>query len=126
VSKLLDVLASFAQIRQASSPESYHSTLLIGLLSHSGTLTKNELTVTELYTFDELKQLQVGMSHHGRISDALRRNIAIGNLCNNAFRNGEGVNVGQSTDVALLDVVTTFGLQDQRTVCFATLVKELY
>ena len=41
----------------------------------------------------------------------------IGNLCNNAFRNNEGVTVGQSTDVALLDVVTTFGLQDHRTVC---------
>ena len=73
--------------------------------------------MTELYTFDDLKQLQVGVSHHGRISDALRRNIIIGNLCNNAFRNNEGVNVGQSTDVALLNVVTTFGLQDHRTVC---------
>jgi Ca2+-transporting ATPase len=66
------------------------------------------------------------MSHHGRISDALRRNIAIGNLCNNAFRNNEGVNVGQSTDVALLDVVTTFGLQDQRTVCHAPPKNELH
>ena len=100
--------------------------LLIGLLLLSGTLTKNELTVTELYTFDELKQLQVGMSHHGRISDALRRSIVIGNLCNNAFRNNEGVNVGQSTDVALLDVVTTFGLQDQRAVCFVPRNNELH
>ncbi|KIM31390.1 hypothetical protein M408DRAFT_65323 [Serendipita vermifera MAFF 305830] len=81
----------------------------------TGTLTKNELTVTEVYTFDELKQLQVGLAHHGRISEAVRRNLMIGNLCNNAFRNNEGVTVGQSTDVALLDVVTTFGLQDHRT-----------
>lgn len=72
--------------------------------------------MTELYSFDELKQLQVGLAHHGRISEALRRNIMVGNLCNNAFRNTEGVTVGQSTDVALLDVVTTFGLQDHRTV----------
>lgn len=73
--------------------------------------------MTELYTVDDLKVLQVGMTHHGRISEALRKNIAIGNICNNAFRNSEGVNVGQSTDVALLDIVTTFGLQDAREVC---------
>lgn len=84
----------------------------------TGTLTKNELTVTELYTVDELKQLQVGMTHHGRVSDALRKNITIGNVCNNAFRNNEGVNVGQSTDVALLNIVTTFGLTDAREVWF--------
>jgi Ca2+-transporting ATPase len=80
-------------------------------------LTKNELTVTEIYNVDTLKELQVGMTHHGRISDALRKTITIGNICNNAFRNTEGVNVGQSTDVALLNIVTTFGLQDERTVC---------
>lgn len=80
----------------------------------TGTLTKNELTVTELYTVDELKQLQVGLNHHGRISEALRRTITIGNICNNAFKNNENVTVGQSTDVALLEVVSTFGLTDAR------------
>ncbi|KAG8829989.1 High affinity Ca2+/Mn2+ P-type ATPase-like protein [Serendipita sp. 399] len=80
----------------------------------TGTLTKNELTVTELYTVDEFKHLQVGLGHHGRISDALRRTIEVGNVCNNAFKNSEGTTVGQSTDVALLNVVSTFGLHDAR------------
>ncbi|CAG8726899.1 16330_t:CDS:1, partial [Acaulospora colombiana] len=80
----------------------------------TGTLTKNELTVTELYTVDELKQLQVGVAHHGRISEALRKTIAVGNICNNAFKNAAGTTVGQSTDIALVEVVSTFGLQDSR------------
>ncbi|KAG8769608.1 High affinity Ca2+/Mn2+ P-type ATPase-like protein, partial [Serendipita sp. 405] len=80
----------------------------------TGTLTKNELTVTELYTVDEFKHLHVGLGHHGRISDALKRTIEVGNVCNNAFRNNEGITVGQSTDVALLNVVSTFGLPDAR------------
>ena len=40
----------------------------------------------------------------------------IGNLCNNAFKNEQGVNVGQATEVALLDVLPVIDADDQRKV----------
>jgi hypothetical protein len=46
--------------------------------------------------------------------------VDIGALCNNASmsRNEDGVYVGQSTDVALLNVLTVFGMVDRREVGF--------
>jgi len=40
----------------------------------------------------------------------------IGNVCNNAFRNEQGVNVGQATEVALLNVLPVLGKDDERKV----------
>lgn len=44
----------------------------------------------------------------------------IGAICNNAslVKNEDGVYVGQSTDVALLNVLSLFGLPDRRDVRF--------
>ena len=84
--------------------------------TNAGTLTKNEQTVTEVYTVDELKVIGAGITQHGRIPDATRKTLMVGNICNNAFRNNEGLNVGQSTDVALLNVLDVYGLQDVRPV----------
>ena len=84
--------------------------------TNAGTLTKNEQTVTEIYTVDELKAIGAGIAQHGRIPDAIRKTLIVGNICNNAFRNNEGTNVGQSTDVALLNVLDVYGLQDVRPV----------
>lgn len=84
--------------------------------ANAGTLTKNEQTVTEIYTVDELKVIGVGLAQHGRIPDAIRKTLTVGNICNNAFRNNEGINVGQPTDVALLNVLDIYGLQDVRPV----------
>lgn len=54
-----------------------------------------------------------------RISHALKKTMEIGSLCNNAsmVRNEDGEFVGQSTDVALLNVLDVFGITDQRQVC---------
>jgi Ca2+-transporting ATPase len=82
----------------------------------AGTLTKNEQTVTEIYTVDELKVIGAGITQHGRIPDAIRKTLTVGNICNSAFRNSEGINVGQPTDVALLNVLDVYGLQDARPV----------
>ena len=84
--------------------------------ANAGTLTKNEQTVTEIYTVDELKVIGVGLAQHGRIPDAIRKTLIVGNICNNAFRNNDGINVGQPTDVALLNVLDIYGLQDVRPV----------
>lgn len=50
------------------------------------------------------------------VTPALRRALSIGSLCNNAVRNEEGQFVGQSTDVALLNVLSLFDMADQRQV----------
>lgn len=84
--------------------------------SLEGTLTKNEQTVTEAYTVDELIQIEQSASKLSNARSALLKTLQIGNICNSAFMNDEGVNVGQSTDVALLNVLPLFGLSDQRQV----------
>lgn len=51
---------------------------------------------------------------------ALNKTLEIGAICNNAsaVRNEYGVYIGQSTDVALLNVLPAFGMPDQRQVCY--------
>ena len=73
------------------------------------------MTVTTAYTVDELAEFDE--THPPRSpSAALQKTIQIGNICNNAFKNEHGINVGQSTDVALLNVLKVFGYEDQRQV----------
>ena len=64
------------------------------------------------------------LPYTGAISSAIRKTVDIGALCNNASmtRNEDGVYVGQSTDVALLNVLAVFGMVDRREVgfCFVT------
>lgn len=87
-------------------------------------MTKNEQTVTELYAVDETVTVDSssGAPSSTQISPALRKALCIGSLCNNAVRNEEGVYVGQSTDVALLNVLSAFNLVDQRQVYTSTFV----
>jgi Ca2+-transporting ATPase len=106
-----------------------HSVEALGSVSvicsdKTGTLTKNEQTVVEAYSVDETVHLDPSSSTRVHaagtqtISLALRKAMEIGCLCNNASmtRNEEGEFVGQSTDVALLNVLDVFGLPDVRQV----------
>ena len=76
--------------------------------------------VTEAYAVDEMVRIDpsVPVMPAERISPALTKTIEIGSLCNNASltRNEHGEFVGQSTDVALLNVLDVFGIPDQRQV----------
>ena len=86
----------------------------------SGTLTKNEQTVTELYTVDETTTVDPSSTTASTAnpSIALLKTLQIGSLCNNAvYRHEEAAFVGHSVDVALLNVLPVFGLSDQRVVC---------
>ncbi|KAF8840364.1 calcium-transporting P [Paxillus ammoniavirescens] len=97
-----------------------HSVEALGSVSvicsdKTGTLTKNEQTVTEIYVVDESLQVE-GLQPVGPPSPAIHKVLEIGSLCNNASlsKNEDGVYIGQSTDVALLNVLSVFDLPDQR------------
>jgi Ca2+-transporting ATPase len=75
------------------------------------------MTVTTCYTVDDLVEFDDARPPPRTVSPALQKTIQIGNICNNAFMNDLGINVGQATDVALLDVIKAFGFEDQRKVC---------
>lgn len=49
-------------------------------------------------------------------SSALRKTLEVGALCNNARTNETGLCVGQSTDVALVNVLQRFNVSDERAV----------
>ncbi|TKY88783.1 hypothetical protein EX895_002414 [Sporisorium graminicola] len=79
----------------------------------TGTLTTNEMTVTKCWTAeDDIIDVAQHMSH--KHTQALSRVLLTGNVCNNSHRNELGTNVGQATDVALVNILRVFGLEDQR------------
>lgn len=83
----------------------------------TGTLTKNEQTVTEAYIVDEVINIENLVNAAKTVlPPALSKTVNIGGLCNHAFRNEEGVCVGQATDVALLNVMESLGVSDARQV----------
>ncbi|KAF9486080.1 Ca-transporting ATPase [Pholiota conissans] len=106
-----------AIVKKLHSVESLGSVSVI-CSDKTGTLTKNEQTVTEAYAVDETIFLDPNStaSYVGSVSPAIKRAMDIGALCNNAslVRNEDGAFVGQSTDVALLNVLQLFGLPDLR------------
>ena len=108
-----------AIVKKLHSVESLGSVSVI-CSDKTGTLTMNEQTVTEAYSVDETIFLEPSSTipYTGTVSPAIKKALDIGALCNNASleRNEEGVFVGQSTDVALLNVLRVFGFPDRREV----------
>ncbi|CAD6581870.1 MAG: High affinity Ca2+/Mn2+ P-type ATPase-like protein [Tremellales sp. Tagirdzhanova-0007] len=91
----------------------------------TGTLTKNEMTVTHMYAVDDLVDLTPFLQNsrfstqhpdHPNLaaSSAILKAAFIGNICNNAFRNESGLNVGQATEVALLNILPVLAQDDER------------
>lgn len=81
----------------------------------TGTLTCNEMTVVRCFTMEDgILDLSKSVPHGP--SRALSKCLLAGNLCNNSHRNEEGANVGQATDVAMVNILRAFGLDDKRPV----------
>ncbi|TFK22572.1 calcium-transporting ATPase [Coprinopsis marcescibilis] len=106
-----------AIVKKLHSVESLGSVSVI-CSDKTGTLTKNEMTVTEAYAVDETIFLDPSGTapYTGTVSPAIKRALDIGAICNNATleRNEDGAFVGQSTDVALLNVLAQFNMPDRR------------
>ncbi|SCZ97031.1 BZ3501_MvSof-1269-A2-R1_Chr1-2g00902 [Microbotryum saponariae] len=83
----------------------------------TGTLTTNVMTVTQAYTVDD----GIFLISHDEQSLVLHpqdhkvKLFLIGNLCNHSTLDRSGKNVGQPTEVALMNVLPQVGLKDVRT-----------
>lgn len=84
--------------------------------------------MTELYVVDETVAVDSTpesaiplMENHPH---SIRKLLEVGSICNNASeaRNANGVYNGQPTDVALLNVLSSFGLDDMRQVLPKTIM----
>lgn len=71
----------------------------------TGTLTKNQMTLTELYTYRET----INFTKQTVSSAASKLLLACGALCNNAVLNSDGSTVGDPTEAALLVAAKTAG-----------------
>ncbi|EIW80478.1 calcium-transporting P [Coniophora puteana RWD-64-598 SS2] len=101
-----------------------HSVEALGSVSvicsdKTGTLTKNEQTVTEIYVVDDTVHLDTAntpVPSEKQLTPAVRKALEVGALCNNAsaVKNEHGAFVGQSTDVALVNVLSHFNMPDPR------------
>lgn len=80
----------------------------------TGTLTMNQMTITKVFSpaEDMLYDLELGTAFQQ--TAGFKKVLQIGNICNNAETDERGKVEGQSTEVALIEVLTKTGLQDQR------------
>ncbi|ORX54116.1 PMR1-type calcium-transporting P-type ATPase [Hesseltinella vesiculosa] len=102
-----------AIVKQLPSVETLGSVNVV-CADKTGTLTVNQMTVTNVFTLDNEAIFDFEHSAPTQYSEALRQTLRIGNLCNNAQRTEDGKFIGQPTDMALLDVLQRSGLRDER------------
>jgi Ca2+-transporting ATPase len=90
----------------------------------TGTLTQNHMTVTKIWTMDVkgsfntpflvVEKLDDNTLHH-ELTTNISRTLEAGNICNNARYSYESDKfVGNPSDIALVEVLSHFGLEDIR------------
>jgi Ca2+-transporting ATPase len=87
----------------------------------TGTLTKNKMTVTKLWTvgMGKLNKPWLTIDAHSHDiappNSAMTMMLQVANFCNNTRTSKEtGKHIGNPTDVALIDVLDKFGMEDLR------------
>ncbi|KAI9492667.1 P-type ATPase [Zychaea mexicana] len=102
-----------AIVKQLPSVETLGSVNVV-CADKTGTLTRNQMTVTKVFTIDDEKTFDYEHNAPSKLSAALHQTLRIGNLCNNAYVGEDGKYIGQPTDIALLEVSVRSGLKDDR------------
>ncbi|KDN41511.1 calcium-transporting P [Tilletiaria anomala UBC 951] len=80
----------------------------------TGTLTSNEMTVVRVYTLEDgVIDISKDVAAPA-VSRSLARSLLVGGVCNNSHRDEHGKNVGQATDVAMVNVLRRLCQDDPR------------
>ncbi|KAF9194650.1 High affinity Ca2+/Mn2+ P-type ATPase-like protein [Haplosporangium sp. Z 767] len=84
----------------------------------TGTLTMNQMTVTKIFTLAEGFPVELDQSKNVDVDvhPGMRRLLQVGNLCNNAFLDEHSQWNGQPTDIALIKVLGTLNIADERPI----------
>lgn len=112
-----------AIVRRLPSVETLGSVNVI-CSDKTGTLTQNHMTVTKIWAFDfkgsfntpflVVEKLNDNSLHHA-LTPNIRKVLEVGNLCNNARYSAENESyVGNPSDIALVECLPHFGLDDVR------------
>ncbi|ODV96458.1 hypothetical protein PACTADRAFT_75580 [Pachysolen tannophilus NRRL Y-2460] len=84
----------------------------------TGTLTQNHMTASKLWTpsmNDNYLILDKNSTHSGELTADIRTVLEVGNICNNArFSTEKDKFVGNPTDIALVEALSQFQLEDIR------------
>ncbi|KAG5518261.1 hypothetical protein PMAC_003057 [Pneumocystis sp. 'macacae'] len=85
----------------------------------TGTLTENRMTIQKIFTLGEDGLIDISLDSKKPLftnDKTLKCLLNIANLCNNARKNNDREFIGQSTDVAIMELIERYGYNDNRMI----------